>query len=229
MHPERLVGYPVLLGESDLMVYTETDLYPLALSWLRIYRQQIIDYIRLDRRFLTSLSPIAVDQQAPAIIRAMASAAASLGVGPMAAVAGAIAQYVGTELAKRSSEVIVENGGDIYLFGHTLRNVLIYAGKSPFSERLSIRLYLDGPLSICTSAGTFGHSLSFGRADAAVAISQDALLADAAATAIGNLTKSGADIQAALDLASRTQGILGSLVIVGDRLGVWGEVELTSP
>lgn len=229
MQPERLVGYRVHVQESDLMVYTANDLRQPALDWLQFYRRQITLYLRRDVRFQASLVPLPLLPDAPEIIRSMGAAADLAGVGPMAAVAGAIAEFVGRKLASQSDEVIVENGGDIWLHGQTARNVLIHAGQSPWSERLAIRLWPDGPLAVCTSSGTIGHSHSFGCADAALAISQDASLADAVATALGNRVRTAADIEPALTFADSIPGISGSLVIIGDKLGVRGQVELITP
>ncbi len=117
----------------------------------------------------------------------MAAAAQTAGVGPMAAVAGAIAECVGRELLEFSPEVIVENGGDIFLKVSHRRTVGIFAGDSPLTGRIGIQIEArDTPLGVCTSSGTVGHSLSFGRADAVVVLAPAAALADAAATAIGN-------------------------------------------
>ncbi len=229
MQPEGLVGYRVHVQESDLLIYTATDLRQSAWDWLQFYRRQIAAYLRRDARFQTSLTPLPLLSDAPEIIRSMGAAAELAGVGPMAAVAGAIAEFVGRKLASQSAEVIVENGGDIWLSGQTVRNVLIHAGQSAWSERLAVRLRLNGPLSVCTSSGTIGHSLSFGHADAALAISQNGSLADAAATAIGNRVKTAADIEEALSFASSIPGISGSLVVIGDQLGVRGQIELITP
>lgn len=229
MRPELLVGYRVQVQESDLMVYTTTEMRQSAWDWLEFYRRQISTYLQRDTRFQTSLAPLPLLPGAPEIIRSMGRAAGLAGVGPMAAVAGAIAEFVGRKLASQSAEVIVENGGDIWVHSQRERHVLVHAGLSPWSERVAIRLRSDQPLSICTSSGTVGHSLSFGAADAALAISRDASLADAVATAIGNRVKTPADIEAAVDFAAGIPGISGCLVIIGDHLGVRGQIELITP
>jgi ApbE superfamily uncharacterized protein (UPF0280 family) len=145
----------------------------------------------------------------------------------MAAVAGAIARAVGEGLMAYSPEVIVENGGDIYLKSLQTRTVSIYAGKSPLSQRIGIRIAADDtPLAICTSSGTVGHSLSFGKADAAVAVSRSAALADAAATAIGNRVNSADDIDPALEFSSGIEGLTGAIIIIGDRIGIRGDLEI---
>ena len=145
----------------------------------------------------------------------------------MAAVAGAIAEHIGRELSDFSEEVIVENGGDLFIKSLKERKVAIYAGKSPLSEKIALTVKAeDTPLGICTSSGTVGHSLSMGRADAAVVVSKSVALADAVATATGNIVKRAGDIQKGLDYACSISGVLGTVVIKGDKMGIRGEIEI---
>jgi ApbE superfamily uncharacterized protein (UPF0280 family) len=158
----------------------------------------------------------------------MAKAAEKANVGPMAAVAGAFAEFVGLDLLKYSPEVIVENGGDIFLKSTKSRLVGVYAGEdSPLTGRVALKIEpLDTPLGVCTSSGTVGHSLSFGKADAVVVLSHSTALADAAATAIGNIVKAETDVQKALDFARSVKGLVGAAVIINDKMGVWGKINL---
>ena len=145
----------------------------------------------------------------------------------MASVAGAIAEFVGNDLLDFSPEIIVENGGDIYLKSLKKRLIGIYAGESPLSGK--VELEIDGqdtPLGVCTSSGTVGHSLSYGKADAVVVLSKSAALADAAATAIGNLIVQPEDIQSGIDFAKRVEGLKGLLIIKDDKVGFWGEIKI---
>ncbi len=150
-------------------------------------------------------------------------------IAPMAAVAGALAERVGRALQQEplNPEVIVENGGDLYLEVTSPAIVSLFAGKSPLSHRVGLRIEAElSPLGVCTSSGSVGHSLSFGRADAACILAHQASLADAAATALGNLVPDAGAIDAALAWAASVPEILGAVVIVGDKLGAWGRVEL---
>jgi len=143
-------------------------------------------------------------------------------------VAGAIAEYVGRELLPFSREVIVENGGDIFLKTQKTRSIGIYAGEaSPFTGKLALKVEpRETPLGICTSAGTVGHSLSFGKCDAAILLSPSASLADAAATAVGNLIQSADDIPKGIEFAKGVEGIKGVIIIKDDRIGVWGDINI---
>jgi ApbE superfamily uncharacterized protein (UPF0280 family) len=147
----------------------------------------------------------------------------------MAAVAGAVAEHVGTELRFHSKEVVVENGGDIFLDARRDLTVGIFAGDSSLSDKLAIRIPAEKmPLGVCTSSGTVGPSLSFGQSDAVTVTSSSTALADAAATAIGNRAGSAEDIDRALTFGQTIPGVSGIIIIIGDRMGVWGDLELTS-
>jgi len=145
----------------------------------------------------------------------------------MAAVAGAIAECVGEDLLGFSPEVIVENGGDIFLSCARETRVGIFAASSPLSLRLGLVVPPAGhPWGVCTSSGTVGPSLSFGRADAVCILSPSASLADAAATAVGNLVSTPDDLEEGLQRAKAIEGVSGAVIILGEKLAVWGEVEL---
>lgn len=159
----------------------------------------------------------------------MQSAARTASVGPMAAVAGAIAEFVGRDLLNMEgiSEVVVENGGDIFMHRTGESVISIFSGASMLSHRIGIRIHEDRmPLGICTSSGTVGHSLSLGYADSVTVLSRSVSLADAVATRLGNEIKDRHDIQKALDLAKTMPGIIGVIAVVGGEFGVWGDVEL---
>jgi uncharacterized protein len=222
-----LVGFRVVVRETDLWVMASRDFTPEVREWVLQERQQLEGYIGAHPDFLRTLSPWPDDPFAPGVVREMIEAAAQAGVGPMAAVAGALAARVGRRLEPLSPEVIVENGGDIFLKISQPATVALFAGKSPLSYRVGLKLDpVLSPVGVCTSSGTVGHSLSFGRADAACVVARDPALADAAATALGNRVPEAAAIPAALEWAASLAGILGAVVIIGDKLGAWGRVDL---
>jgi ApbE superfamily uncharacterized protein (UPF0280 family) len=227
LSPPGLKTFEVRVRETDLFVAADEDLTPFALDAIHLYRGQIENTIRLRPEFATSLAPIPNDALAPQIVRVMLSASAVAGVGPMAAVAGAVAEFVGRDLLAHSLEVIVENGGDIYLNCKRELRIRIFAGTSPLSNKVTLRIDPSKmPLGVCTSSGTVGPSLSFGRADAVCILSRSAALADAAASQIGNHIKSRKDIHLAMDVGMKIPGILGILVIIEDLMGACGDIEL---
>ena len=222
-----LISFEVVIKETDLYIRADCNLQRKAVRRVQKYRAQIEKYAEYQPEFLSSMAPIFVDEKAPRIVRDMADAGKKAGVGPMAAVAGAIAETVGKDLLDSSVEVIVENGGDIFLKTLKRRLIGIYAGESPLSGRLALEILPeDTPLGICTSSGTVGHSLSLGRADAAIVVSSSTSLADAAATAIGNLVRNAEDISRSIKFAQRMDGLEGVIIIVGDKIGLWGKIKL---
>ena len=224
---EGLVSFSITEKETDLLILAGKDLSREALSAVRRCRSELEGYIRKHPLFGVSLQPLPVGDDAPLLVKDMSSAAEAAGVGPMAAVAGAIAEFVGRELLVHSDEVVVENGGDIFIKATRRRHVGVYAGASPFTGKVVFEV-LPGetPLGICTSSGTVGHSLSFGRADAVVAFSPSGSLADAVATAIGNIVNSAEDIPEAIKRAQQIPGLRGIAIIKADRIGLWGKVRL---
>ena len=214
------------LKETFATVIAGERYMDLAARTLAAARTVIEYYIAGHPRFRFALEPLAVERQAPPLIRRMAAAAALAGVGPMAAVAGAIAQVtVESLLAAGASHVIVDNGGDIVLFIDRPATIGIFTGPAAIRD-IALRCRpRPGIFSICTSSGTVGHSLSFGRADAATVIAGDGFVCDAMATALGNRVReqTAAAIQAAIR-ASQVPEVEGLLVAAGNCLGLGGEL-----
>jgi hypothetical protein len=200
---------------------------------IRIQRNLLEFYITRYPEFRTALVPLPALEDAPPIAKAMHDAADLTGVGPMAAVAGAVAEAAARAAyaardpscpAGESGGVIVENGGDIFLFPDRETVIGLYAGNSSISGRLGFAVPPGPPLAVCSSSGTLGHSLSFGRADLATVVSGNGALADAAATLAGNLVREEKDIEAALERVSAISGVLGVLIVVGEKIGLKGEL-----
>lgn len=235
---EGLLGFHVIVRESDLHVQAappagaqarwEDDIRQVAREAARAARRAIEVEIALWREFATSMKPLPDRPGAPDIVRAMYAAGQRAGVGPMAAVAGAVAEFTARELLALSEEVIVENGGDIFLSIKQPRTVAVFAGRSPLSGKLGIAIPAPAALGVCTSSGTVGHSHSEGRADAAVVIADDCACADAMATALGNRVREPEDLAGAVEWAMKAEGVRQALAIMGDALAVAGEFEVTA-
>ncbi len=224
---DDLIPFEVIIKETDLLIRAERNLFHEARESVLRYRNQIETYIEMNPSFKESLVPIPDAFHLPKIINEMIKASGAAGVGPMASVAGAMAQSVSNDLLQFSKEVIVENGGDIYLATARERIIGLYAGSSPLSMRIGILIEPgESPIGICTSSGTVGHSLSFGKADAVCVLSKSGALADAAATAIGNIVHKKSDIEKGLERAGEIEGVLGALIVVGEKMGVWGDIQL---
>lgn len=200
------------------------DRFDVVTAEIMRQRHVLEDYVRENPGFQKALSPLAVSPSAPEVAQRMARAAKLVGVGPMAAVAGAMAQLaVETAVAAGAREAIVENGGDIFMVLREPAVIGLHTGSAKVSDRLALRVLPgDTPLSICSSSGLMGHSISFGRCDLATIVSRDAALADAAATEAANSVKRIEDIDRTLNRLAAIEGVLGVLIVKDDRVGLAG-------
>jgi len=224
---DGLRSFQVVCEETDLMIQADCLLDNHAREQVLACRGHIEGYITRYPGFATTIVPWPNQALAPEIIRTMIHAGGAAGVGPMAAVAGAVAESVGRALLDYSRQVVVENGGDIYLKTDGPALAGLFAGNSPLSMKVGIQVpdARDG-IGLCTSSGTVGHSLSAGVADAVCVVSRSCALADAAATAIGNRIRSPGEIQPAIAFGKQIVGVLGIVVVAGREMGAWGQVEL---
>ncbi|MGE5453735.1 MAG: UPF0280 family protein [Methylocystaceae bacterium] len=228
----ELSYHTLKVKESDLVIAVDKaqanrlDLPQVEKQIIKL-RADIQMYTDVVPEFVTALSPLPLNKPVAEVVRRMITATQLAGVGPMAAVAGTIAELVGEELLSQGfANIIVENGGDLYLASETERVVAIFAGTSPFTGQVGLIIRDGFPLGVCTSSGTVGPSLSFGLADASIIIAETAALADAVATAAGNLVKDVNSLERAVDFACAIPGVRGALMILGDKLAARGAVEL---
>lgn len=223
--PQGLVTFEVVIRETDLQIAAQADLSDLAMELVREARAQLEGYIAGHPFFAETYSPVAVENDAPELVRAMAQAGRIANVGPMAAVAGAVAEFVARGLAHRSDEVIVENGGDVYVIGTQDRTLALWSGEG--IRGVGIQIAGDAlPAAVCTSSGRFGHSTSLGSADAVAVIGTDGAITDAVATALANRVHGAADIERALEAASHIHGVRGVVINAAGHVGAWGDVHL---
>lgn len=202
-----------------------SELVDIATDMVLQYRGYIEKFIEQHADFLDTLVPLEINEPTPKIIADMLDAGSRAGVGPMASVAGAIAEHVGLALLDYSDEIIVENGGDVFIKSNQPITIGIFANRSPLSLRVGLQIDPQKtPMAVCTSSGTVGHSISFGKADAACVVSNSCALADAAATAIGNRVKHKNDIAAALDFGKNIKGVGGIVIIKDDQIGMRGDL-----
>ncbi len=228
---EDLVYFRVQVKQTDLAIGVKKesfvpDLVKQIEQRVTRLRAELETYILSHSKFSTSLEPVSLLPGAPEIARRMAQASRLAGVGPMAAVAGAFAEEVG-QLLTDIPDVIVENGGDLFITTTRERVVGVIAGLSPFSNRLGVRVRpQESPLGLCTSSGTVGPSLSLGRADAVMIKATSASLADAVATSAGNRVLSKDKLLVAIEYARDIKGVTGILAIKEDQMAAWGDIEL---
>ena len=214
------------IGETIATVIVDSDYIPLVEELVQGAREQIENYIKLHPAFGTSHYPILVDQDAPILIQRMARAGHRVGVGPMASVAGAIAEYVVERIvAAGAPHIIFDNGGDIAMYLEHPIVAGIYTGtRGPNGLGFKIT-ETKTMLGLCTSSATVGHSLSYGDTDASIVYSEDVTLADAAATALGNAVshKDSHLIESSLTNIM-IDGIKGAMVTIEDTVGACGHL-----
>ncbi len=211
--------------DTHLKIIADGNLKDIARD--EVFRQyKLLEaYMQKNPVFMISYEPLAVDNSAPEIVKLMAEAAKKTGVGPSAAVAGAFAELVGKELLKHSSEIVVENGGDIFLKLKKEKTIGIHAGQSKFSNKLAFSVRPEEtPLGICTSSASVGHSISLGESDAVTVVAKSATLADATATAIGNEVKGKHGMEKGIEKAKKISGVRGVLIIHKNKLGTFGKL-----
>lgn len=220
-----LIAAQIAVGETDLLVLADRDLGDQARASARRVRRQIESHAALHPEFLSARAPLPRPGDATGVVAEMYVAASAAGVGPMAAVAGAIAEAVARELAALSADVIVENGGDLFAITTRERLVGIDPGRGGWAEAPALVLP-PGQRAICTSSGTVGHSASGGRADAAVIVAPGGALADALATATANRVRGPQDVAGAVQWARQHAGVEHVVVICGGTMATWGRLEL---
>mgnify|MGYP000852374256 FL=1 len=225
----------VTYEDTDLSIGLPQDKWYESLSreieaLIKYYRNDLNEYIKRDPEFLVTHKPHQFLPDAPQIAQGMTGAANLAGVGPMAAVAGAFASAIGRFLLPISNEVIVENGGDIFLAGNTDKTIgLFFGNHSPFNNKVALNIKKELlPLGVCTSSGTVGPSFSYGKADGVVILSPSVELADSVATASANLVQSAENLAKAVDFAKNIERVIGVLAVKDDKLAAWGKIELVA-
>jgi ApbE superfamily uncharacterized protein (UPF0280 family) len=215
------------LKESDCTIIADRqDGIETAISSIERNRGLLEEYLKKNPRFLHSFEPVAVDD-GPEVAQLMAEASVRAGVGPMAAVAGVIADLAAQDMIDAGCKVaVVENGGEVAAVSDQPIDIAFAAGDEPPSREMGFRLK-EFPVGVATSSGRFSHAFSFGDADAVTIFAVDAGIADAAATAVANLI-SGDDIQGiirqGIDRALGIDGVKGVFILYRAVVGKAGQI-----
>jgi hypothetical protein len=234
MGNSRWTSFRSAYRETDLWVAIDRDHYReeavrFTMDRILCYREILEKHIADHPEFRDSLTPVIAPGGTHPLITAMSEAAMQAGTGPMSAVAGAVAEYVCRDLQAEfeAEEVIVENGGDIFLKLTAPVSIAVHAGDSPLSEKIALQIKPEEtPLSLCCSSGTVGHSLSFGMADACMIACRSGAEADAFATAFCNQVKNAGIVHEVTEKALGHPQIMSVVIIAGDKLGLGGKIEV---
>ncbi|NQT60267.1 MAG: UPF0280 family protein [Bacteroidetes bacterium] len=240
---DRMVGkgfgsFTACVGETDIWIGIDTEsisklnrseLKEAAVASIKSLRGELTRYISKNRVFQTIMVPIEDDPEATKIVREMIKAANLAGTGPMAAVAGAFSESIGKRILELFpvQEIIVENGGDIWVSARSPIRFSVFAGDSPLSGKIGIIIQPeDTPLGVCTSSGTVGHSVSLGKADAVTIACRNTAEADALATAYGNRIHQREDVEAVIEELKERENVISALLIYKDTAAVCGKCEV---
>ena len=220
----------VSFKESDLLICSDKEIAKeKAQNILVKYYEQIEGYAMKNPLFLTSLSPLEIDQTAPPIIKEMIESSKVTGIGPFSAVAGAVAQYVGGELLNHCRELIIENGGDIFLKINEDKIIGVYLGQEFKINNLNLKVKKRSQaFGVASSSSSLGHSLNFGKADLVSVVAKNIIIADGFATAISNRIKRIGDVDKILAEAREDLAIEGLLVAFGEKIFLWGDLEIAN-
>jgi ApbE superfamily uncharacterized protein (UPF0280 family) len=214
------------IGETAVTILAEGEYIPIAKQNIFDTREIILRKIDRDPLFRNTLEPYEHDEHDPPLIRRMCEASAKAGVGPMASVAGAVAQEAVEAMHDAGAKTaVVDNGGDIALVLGQELMVGIYSGGR-FRDLGFKCVPKEGPFGLCSSSRTLGPSISFGKADLVTVMSENVLLADACATALGNWVQEGSDeaLETALNRVCAIDGVEGALIIAGEHLALKGSL-----
>ncbi|HBE43200.1 MAG TPA: UPF0280 family protein [Bacteroidales bacterium] len=234
MGNQRWSSFRYVFRETDLWVAVDAEKHNKAVERfvqerIRYYRQILDQYIIKHPGLEDSLIPVKIPSGAHNIISEMGKAADAAGTGPMSAVAGVVAEFVCNDLIKKFGfkEVVIENGGDIFMKLTSPATISVYAGKSPLSEKIKLVIKPEEtPLAVCTSSGTTGHSFSLGKADACMIACRSGALADAYATAFCNEVKNKEMVLEIAEKALKKTDILSVVIILDDKVGLGGTLEI---
>ena len=221
--------------ESDITIISESKKAIIAAKKEFYYHRDILEkYVKEDKEFLTSFVHLKVNSE-HLIINLMADVAYQCEVGPMATVAGALADLMLEKMKfpkdsnfNPAKIALVENGGEIAINSEKSMNIALYAGKNELNLNLGFLVEKkDCPIGIGTSSATIGHAISLGQADAVTIFAKNATLADGAATRIANLVK-GSDIEKsikkALDAVDDIEGVKGAFISRENKVGQTGKI-----
>ena len=218
----------VSFNESDLLVCTDKKIDKCFVeSILKKYYDQIKEYVKENPIFMNSLFPLDDNISSPDIIKKMMESSRVSGIGPFSSVAGAIAFYVGNEILEICDEVIIENGGDIFLKINEDKHLGIYLGERFKIKNVILRIRKKNcSFGIASSSAVIGHSLNFGNADVVTVIAKDVVIADGLATSLSNKIKKENDIKMIIEQAKSIPELNGIFIAFDDKMFLWGDLEM---
>jgi ApbE superfamily uncharacterized protein (UPF0280 family) len=220
-------NWRILYKYSDIFVSSDRDVSSKLKKLTKEIYSVLESHMKEDPSFKKSLSPVESKPQYHYVIKTMCAKSALFNVGPMAAVAGAVCDFIASGLDSFCRCLIIENGGDVYIKSDKDIDVGVYLRNRHFADKIYLRIKADDmPCGLCSSSGSFGHSLSMGKSDLVTILAESTISADLAATSVANNINSPKDILKTINSYKTIKGIKGILIIKDDKLGIWGNIEL---
>ena len=220
-------SWQVIYKYTDLLISSDKDIKSKIEKPLKKIYEELEFVIKKDPPFLKSLSPVTIKSFFSPIIKKMCRLSEPFNVGPMASVAGTVNDFIADHLIRYCSSLLIENGGDLFLYSKRDLKVGVYLKNPYFKNKLVLKISVkDMPCGLCSSSSVFGHSLSLGKCDLAIAMAKSSIIADAWATAIANSIITADDIEKSMDYFMRIGDLKGLLIVKDDKIGIWGSIEL---
>lgn len=177
-----------------------------------------------DPFFRITYEPYPADPKDHELIQRMCRASELAGVGPFAGVAGAVSTFAVERMVSWGADLaIVENGGDIAFYSPEPRAIGLFADH-PVLKGVAFMMRSDRVTGICSSSAKIGPSVSLGGSDVCTVFSDDVILADCCATALGNLVRDESSLAGALESIGSIEGVKGCLACIGDKVAVYGDL-----
>lgn len=221
--------------ESDVTIISDSKKAISRAKKEFFHQREVLEkYLANHKKFLTSFTPVEANSDQE-IIKIMSNASYQFDVGPMAAVAGALADLMlkmmkqkDDSFFKPAKVALVENGGEIAIDSEQSMRIALYAGYNELSSNIGFLIEkYDCPIGVATSSATIGHAISLGEADAVTIFAKNATIADAAATKIANLVK-GKDIEESikkgLDAVDDLIDVRGAFISRENKIGKTGNI-----
>ncbi|MCW4050940.1 MAG: UPF0280 family protein [Candidatus Bathyarchaeota archaeon] len=223
---DELFRKPYSLKETKGIIISDSKAaIQAALESLQRHRLELENFCETHPTFQYTLEPLEI-KEGPESARLMAEAGSIAGVGPMAAVAGVLADLAVRDMIEAGAKVAgIENGGEAYFVLNRPLTVSLQAGDTPLSRRVGFRLE-KFPVGVATSSGRYSHALSLGDTDAVTVFASTSGLADAVATSVGNMIKDqkGDTVQRGVEHGLSIPGVHGVMIVIDEKVGIGGDV-----
>ena len=215
-------SFDIQVQDMTLHIQAGTDFNEESRAAALSFWEQLHAYTLRNPDIRSSKRPIDVPEDAPEIVREIVRAARRAGVGPMYSFQGAVTDYVGRFLSREVSEVTVNCDGDYFILGRRRQKLTVL--RRPSGSTMAV--------VVPASKRGIGISMTLGRGRASIdglaVLAESCMVADAAAAGVQAILPKENGFASALAYLRQVRGVLGGLVVVGERIGMAGAVEISA-